>query len=68
MHGSARQVTRWPEGNVVWTSEPEAPPTGARRPFRAFPLFAHLGPGTIAVGMTDEYDLSILTGTGAPVG
>ena len=68
MDGAARQVTRWPEGNVVWTSEPEAPATGAPRPFRAFPVFAHLGPGALAVGMTDEYDLSILNGTGAPVG
>ena len=68
LEGSARQVTRWPEGNVVWTSEPMAPSTGAPRPFRAFPLFAHLGPGAIAVGMTDEYDLSILNGAGEPVG
>ena len=68
MDGAARQVTRWPEGNVVWTAEAEAPATGAPRPFRAFPVFAHLGPGALAVGMTDEYDLSILNGTGAPVG
>ncbi len=66
--GSPRQVTRWPEGNVVWTSEREPSFIDAPRPFRAFPLFAHLGPGAIAVGMTDEYDLSIVDGAGAPVG
>ena len=67
--GSPRKVTRWPDGEVLWTSPLVASGFGRPHPFRAFPVFAYAGPGRVAVGMTDVYALSVLdTSAGTPVG
>lgn len=63
------QVVRLPGKAVLWSSPPLPGALAGFQLYRATPVFAHVGSGTVAVGMSDVYDLTVLdTSTGETVG
>ncbi len=59
------RVIRLADGEVLWESEP-LPPMSANQMFPKHGVLSDLGSGRIAVGMSDEYDITVLdasTGT-----
>ena len=67
--GSTRELMRWPGGEVLWTSPMLPRRLGGTRPFPPLPVFGHVGPRAVAVGMREAYDLAVLdTESAAQVG
>ena len=54
------QVIRVPDGDVLWTAPRPGPPSMTFQFGRLHMVLSNVGHGRVAIGMSDEYDLTVL--------